>query len=120
MAEGSFNGTGYKILFFFDLLREVPSLNIPDTILFQNDLPYIWYFTKDKCLKRKSNLKLTNEEIEKKFLRKVPKSGIVAVYVNQYIKNSKENVVFEYLTVQKFSKNHYIAGNKSFSRGFSL
>ncbi len=65
----------------------------------------MWYFVKERCLKRKSNAKLTVEEIEKKFLQKTPKSGIVAVYINQFTKDSEKKVIFEYLTVVQFSKN---------------
>lgn len=65
----------------------------------------MWYFVKDRCLKRKSNLKLTLEEIERKFLRKVPKSGIVGVYINQCSKKDVgEKIIFEYLTASQLSK----------------
>jgi len=77
---------------------------VPDTILFQNDLPYMWYFVKDRCLKRKSNIKLTLEEIEKKFLKKAPKSGIVGVYINHCTGKHGEKMIFEYLTANQFSK----------------
>lgn len=87
------------------LKKIVPSLNVPDTILFQNDLPYMWYFVKDRCLKRKSNIKLTLEEIEKKFLRKIPKSGIVGVYINQSSGKDGGKMIFEYLTAPQFSIN---------------
>ena len=92
----------------FSHLKIVPSLNVPDTILFQNDLPYMWYFVKDRCLKRKSNIKLTLEEIEKKFLRKIPKSGIVGVYINQSSSKDGEKMIFEYLTAPQFSFYLYI------------
>ena len=100
------------------ILKKVPSLNVPDTILFQNDLPYMWYFVKDRCLKRKSNINLTLEEIEKKFLKKTPKCGIVALYINQLTKDSNEKVIFEYLTVPQFSKK--IAFLEIFSLSFQI
>ena len=63
----------------------------------------MWYFVKDRCLKRKSNIKLTLEEIENKFLRKIPKSGIVGVYINQSSGKDGEKMIFEYLTAPQFS-----------------
>ena len=97
-----------EISMICSFFSKVPSLNVPDTILFQNDLPYMWYFVKDRCLKRKSNIKLTLEEIEKKFLRKIPKSGIVGVYINQSSSKDGEKMIFEYLTAPQFSIFLYI------------
>ena len=84
-------------------LTIVPSLNVPDTILFKYDQPYIWYFVKEKCLKRKSKSKLNLEEIQRNFLKKAPKSGIVALYISQYpMSENKEKIVYEYMNRVEF------------------
>ena len=86
------------------LIFLVPSLNVPDTILFQNGQPKIWYFVKDKCLKRKSLSKLNHDNILKSFLRKIPKCKIVAVYIKQFhIENHKEKIIHEYFNREKLS-----------------
>lgn len=79
-------------------------MNLPDTIIFKYDQPYIWYFAKDKVLKRKSKMKLTINEIERVFLKKIPKSGIVAMYVTQFpVNEQKEKLIYEYFDKTELS-----------------
>lgn len=79
-------------------------MNIPDTILFKYDQPFLWYFVKDKHLKRKSKSKLNTQEIEKKFLSHKPKSGIVASFISQYsLSTNQEKVIFEYMNADELS-----------------
>jgi len=82
----------------------VPSLNVPDTILFKYDQPFIWYFTKDKHLKRKTKSHLTLEEIQKSFLNNVPKCGVIAIYISQYFLNqTKDKIIYEYMNAVELS-----------------
>jgi hypothetical protein len=60
---------------------------IPDTILYKYQKPCYWYFTskKDNKLKKKSSMRMTNENISDRFTKKISPSGIVAYYI--YKKN---------------------------------
>ena len=53
-------------------------------------------------IKKKNKENLTIEEIEKSFLKKNSKSGIIAYFVEKNITN-KESFVFEYFDEEKFS-----------------
>lgn len=49
-------------------------------------------------------MKLTINEIERVFLNKVPKSGIVAMYVTQFTVNEqKEKLIYEYFDESELS-----------------
>ena len=65
----------------------------------------MWYFVKKKVLKRKSKSKLNEKEIESRFLKTIPESGIVAYHVKQ-IRNSegRHKYEYEYFGVEEFSR----------------
>ena len=64
----------------------------------------MWYFVKDKQLKRKSKSKVNLQEIQRVFLNHAPKSGIIALYVSQYtLSDAKEKIVYEYINKAEFS-----------------
>lgn len=79
-------------------------MNIPDTILFKYDQPFIWYFVKNKMLKRKTKSKLNVQEIQRTFIEKAPKCGIIALYISQYSLNDQnEKIIYEYMNEEEFS-----------------
>lgn len=56
----------------------MPSLLIPDTVIFKYDEPQIWYFMSEGSLKKKNKSKLNIDHIGEIFLKKAPPSGIIA------------------------------------------
>jgi hypothetical protein len=99
MSEGL-----YEILFHLlwtkdSIFESTVKAKIPDTVIYQYYQPRFWYFTSvDGLIKRKSKDKLKNTQIQQQFLKKVSKSGIVALLL--FTDNSKR--VIEYLDVTKF------------------
>lgn len=59
----------------------VPSIYLPDTIMFSFDIPEVWYFGNQKGVRRKLKINVTLENIEKAFSKDVSKHGIVAQYI---------------------------------------
>jgi len=101
----------------------VPSLSIPDTIIFKYDEPIFWYFMNGNMIKKRNKEKLNNKSIERSFLKRVPECGVVAQYfykvddgekeaAKEVIPKENENtkVIFEYFNVEEFSKtdNFYL------------
>ena len=80
------------------------SISIPDTIIYSFDEPVCWYFTWFNIIKKKNKNKLTNEIVSNKFLKNVPKSGIVAGFFYKIENpNEKTRVIFEYYDEIEFS-----------------
>ena len=66
------------------LNKNALSINLPDTILFENRQPLFWYFSnpKGKILKRKTE-KIRVEEILERFGQNQNKSGILAYFISE-------------------------------------
>ena len=54
-------------------------------------------------MRKKLKSKLTNEYVEKAFLKNVPECGIVAMYFYCIEEDSQKRIVFEYYDVDRFS-----------------
>ena len=74
----------YHILWCKESMYEEADFRImlPDTVIFRNGKPYVWYFSnKEGKVLRKKELTLNLENIKKSFLKKKGKYGIVAYYI---------------------------------------
>ena len=98
-------GEGLLDIFFYYTWLKIPGdsgqrgFSVPDTIIYKYQQPRVWFFTSvDGVIKKKSKEKLKPELIEKAFLTKVSRSGIVAWYI--YIESGKR--VVEFLNVDDF------------------
>lgn len=80
----------------------VPSVNLPDTIVFSFNQPTSWYFSENGILKKKSKEKLKCSIISERFLRRVPESGIVAYFVKKTKVNDRYKYVFDYMDEARF------------------
>lgn len=85
------------------ILNIVPSILVPDTIIYKFDQPILWYFTMNNSVKKKSKSKMTNEEIERIFLRNISESGVVATYFYMVQDKNEKKAVFEYFYADEFS-----------------
>ncbi len=83
----------------------VPTVYVPDTIVFKFNTPEIWYFGNDRGVRKKLKYNVTFENIEKSFLRKTPKHGIVAQYIvsENNPDQKKPSFTFSYITKEDFS-----------------
>ena len=80
------HGDGLLDSFFYYLWIKSPDMQfdefrIPDTVIYRYSQPRAWYFTsRQGLIKRKSKEKLTAQNIEAEFSKKVSDSGVVATY----------------------------------------
>ena len=67
--------------------------------MYQYESPAFWYFysKKQKQILRKNKIKLSNENIEKSFLKHQSESGIVALYIYNKTEKNIVNVMNEEL-----------------------
>ena len=81
------------------IFNRSPSVNLPDTVVYRYEQPVFWYFTMHQqhqvegswsSIMRKSRKKLTNQEIERVFLKDESQSGVIAVYM---YKRQERNIV---------------------------
>lgn len=87
------------------LLKSVPSLNIPDTIIYSNNEIDRWYFSSENQIKIKSKKKLNQESIIETFLHKKSQCGIVASWISQEkLVGQKTRLIYHYLDEQEFIK----------------
>ena len=82
----------FHLLWIKDVMyKNLAQINIPDTVIFKNEQPSFWYFTsKNGEILRKSKKNMTNEAIQKHFLKGVKESGIVAYYMYQKKRDADE------------------------------
>jgi hypothetical protein len=89
-------------------LKKVPSVLIPDTIIYKFDEPRTWFFIgkKRQLLQKKNKEKLNNEYILRSFLKRVSESGVVAVFFYKYMEeqSAETKVIFHYFNAEEFSK----------------
>lgn len=79
------------------MFHKKAKVNVPHTILYKFEQPAHWYFTsKQGELMKRRGENMSTSEIEKVFLKKVSKSGIVAYYIH----NKKEKNIISVLNKQ--------------------
>ena len=73
----------YHLLWTKDsMFHKKAKIPIPHTVIYKFEQPAHWYFTnKQGELMKKSGLSMGAAEIEREFLKKVSRSGIVAYYI---------------------------------------
>ena len=83
----------------------VPSVFLPDTVIFSFNMPETWFFGNKKGVFRKLKVNTTLENIEKSFTRNVPKCGIVAQYIAYGSPNFDEakQLTFTYIRKEELS-----------------
>ena len=85
----------------------VPSVLIPDTIVFLNSSPVVWYFTLGETVKMRSKSKLNSENIKSYFLSRPSRCGAVALW----IKEDESGHVYEYLDAMGLENLFKTEGN---------
>lgn len=80
-------------------------INLPDTILFRNRQPSIWYFsTKKGIILKKSSKNMLLDVIEKEFLRRKNPSGVVASYTYRNDQDTMNSNQEDKFTIQYFDE----------------
>ena len=74
---------------------------IPDTVIFNNEKPIIWYFSLSGIIKTKKKCNLTIKNIKETFIRKKSKSGLIATYIHTSNTNT-DKIYFEHLNEKEF------------------
>ena len=90
-------------LIFDCFILLVPSLLIPDTVVYKFGDPQVWFFTSEGQVKRKNKIKVNNVEIEKAFLQFNQPCKVLAYFMHMK-EGSHGEVIFEYLDEDLFSK----------------
>lgn len=75
---------------------------IPDTVIFKYEQPVAWYFTHDNQIKCKSKTNLSFSKVKEKFLRKMPKCGIVATFMKRIENDPKGRYTFHHFDKKSF------------------
>lgn len=72
----------FNLLWTKDELNFGPSINIPDTIIFQYGQPLVWYFTASNGkIKKKNRNNLLNARIEDAFTRNILGYDVIATFI---------------------------------------
>lgn len=96
-----------------------PNIIIPDTIILKENIPIIWYFHSSKngliLKKNRENLNIKTILIEfskgRKLVNNKGCENVIAVLYIPSIKNDKQIITIEYLTISEL-KNYFNCGGK--------
>lgn len=82
----------------------VSNVSIPDTVIVKYEQPVAWYFMSQGEIKAKNKANLNFEQVKKRFLRRVPPSGVVATFMKKIENDLQGRYTFHHLTKPEFCK----------------
>ena len=77
---------------------------IPDTVVFKYEQPVAWYFICGGQIKCKNKVNLSAAKIKEKFLRRVPKCGVIATFIRTFEGDTNKRFTMEHLDKKAFCK----------------